>query len=186
MKKVVFATLLVVLSFIILVSFNDYIDIGGITPDLLIIVVVLWAFSNGTTDGLVIGFFAGLLLDCFFGYKNIIGLNALGYMFLGYICGVAHDFYYSNDIKLPLFLMGAGDFLCNFAYYILFFLLKNKLDFSYYNTHIIIPSLIYTLVVGLVLYKPVFMLCKWLNINAEDGDSKIEETVDEKGETESV
>ena len=35
----------------------------------------------------------------------------------------------------------------------MFFLLRNRLDFGFYFTHIIVPEMIYTLAVGVFLYK---------------------------------
>ena len=58
---------------------------GGIVPNLLIVLTASFGFMRGEKNGLLIGFFSGLLVDIFFG--SVIGFYALVYMYIGYANG---------------------------------------------------------------------------------------------------
>jgi len=58
---------------------------------------------RGKKEGLYIGFFTGILLDIFSG--SVIGINALIYMYIGYLNGYFRKMFYPEDIKLPMLLI---------------------------------------------------------------------------------
>ena len=78
---VVIALLLTVLH----VSLIDFISIGGITPDLIIILCVWVAISEGQFIGLFGGFLFGLILDIV--TMDVIGTNALSKLFVAFAAG---------------------------------------------------------------------------------------------------
>lgn len=49
-------------------------------------------------------------------------------------------------------LIAASDFVYNFAIYFFLFLFRNRLNFLYYLSHVILPELVYTLLMMIVLY----------------------------------
>ena len=66
--------------------------------------------------------------------------------------------YYDEDIKLPLALVGATEFIYGLVVYLLMFMLRSEFDFLHYLRHIIIPELIYTIVVTLGLYPLILFI----------------------------
>jgi len=140
------------------------ISIGDITPNLLIILVFAWGFLNGRKNGLLMGFFCGLLVDVFYGPDGIIGMTALIYMFVGFFNGMLHEIFYGDDIKFPIVLVFVSDFTYNFIYYVFLFLLRNKLDILFYLQRIIVPEVIYTTIVSIFLYKILFEICRKIDI----------------------
>ena len=107
-------------------------------------------------DGMLVGFFSGLLTDIQFG--NILGFYALIYLVAGYVNGLFEQMYYDEDIKLPLALVGATEFIYGLVIYLLMFMLRSEFDFLHYLRHIIIPELIYTIVVTLGLYPLILFI----------------------------
>jgi rod shape-determining protein MreD len=105
---------------------------------------------RGRKDGMWIGFFSGLLLDVFFG--SVIGFYALIYMYIGYINGFFRKRFFPEDIKLPMILIAASSFVCNFLIYFFLFFLRGRFDVSYYIIHIMLPELIYTILITIFLY----------------------------------
>lgn len=126
-------------------------SLASVTPNLLLILTFAAGFMRGKKEGLWVGFFAGLMLDLFYG--QVIGFQALLYMWIGYINGFFNALFYDEEITLPLGLVIGSEFTYNFVYYVFRFLLRNRLDYSYYLIHIVIPETIYTVVVAVLIYR---------------------------------
>ena len=56
--------------------------------------------------------------------------------------GLFEQMYFDEDIKLPLILISASEFVYGLVIYLLMFLLRSEFDFLHYLSHIIIPELI--------------------------------------------
>ena len=105
---------------------------------------------RGNKEGMYIGLLCGLLVDIF--YANILGGYALLYMYIGYMNGFFRKLFFPEDFKLPMLLISASDFVYNFVIYFFLFPFRNRLDFPYYLSHVILPELVYTLLMMIVLY----------------------------------
>ena len=75
------------------------------------------------------------------------------YMILGYCNGFFHRLYLVEDVLLPMLIILIDDLFFNFATYIIFFLLRNRLEFSIYLKDIILPEMIYTALITLFTFK---------------------------------
>ena len=102
LRKVI-VTLFVVLCFILQCSVFNSLALGGIIPNLMIILTSSFGFMRGEKEGLLIGFFSGLLCDIFFG--SFLGFYAMIMMYIGFINGKFCRIFYPEDIKLPLALI---------------------------------------------------------------------------------
>jgi len=60
---------------------------GGSAPNLVLVLVVTLALASGPTEGMLIGFGAGLALDIAPPASNLLGLSALVFCVIGYGCG---------------------------------------------------------------------------------------------------
>lgn len=148
--------LLIIMCFILQCSVFDSLSFAGIIPNLLIILTSSFGFMCGEKYGLVIGFFCGLLNDIFFG--NFLGFYALILMYIGYLNGKFSRSFYPEDIKLPLALIVVSDLSYGIICYVLTFMLRGRLQFTYYFTHIILPEALYTIVVTLFLYPVILKI----------------------------
>jgi rod shape-determining protein MreD len=80
---------------------------GGVTPDLVLLVVVALALSSGPMTGTITGFAAGLALDIAPPASHLIGVYALVLCLVGYFCGrVAADL--QSTVLLPLAASAVG------------------------------------------------------------------------------
>ena len=93
LRNIIFA-ILIIISYLIETTFGNVISLAGIIPNLVLIVVCMFALLRGKKAGLILGFFAGLLIDIFYGYFDVIGINALLYMYIGFINGIFNDIIY--------------------------------------------------------------------------------------------
>lgn len=160
MKRLVVSIILIVICFLLQTTFFRGLAFGGIVPNLLIILAASFGFMRGEKTGLVIGFFCGLLADIFFG--NVLGLNAMIYMYIGYANGKFHQIFFPDDIKLPICLILISDMAYGFLYYVTLFLMRSRFHISYYFMHVILPEAVYTILVTLLLYPLVLKINKIL------------------------
>ena len=92
----VYLGLAIALSFVHLLIVR-FIGIEEVTPDLLLILVVWIAISNGQMSGIIAGFVIGLVMDGITG--DVLGTNALAKTFAGFIAGF---FFNENKVYLTL------------------------------------------------------------------------------------
>lgn len=166
MKRFTVSVLLFIICFLLQTTVFQWIDFGGIVPNLMIILTASFGFMRGERTGLLFGFFCGLLVDIFF--ANVLGLNAMIYMYIGYTNGKFNRVFYPEDIKLPLFLILLSDFSYGFIYYFVLFLMRGRFQIVYYFIHIILPEMVYTILITLLLYP----LILWLNKKIEDSEKR--------------
>jgi rod shape-determining protein MreD len=150
LRRIITIAILIIVCFVLQSTLFQSLAIGSISPNLLIVVTASFGFMRGRKEGMLVGFFCGLLVDIFFG--SILGFYALLYVYVGFVNGFFRRIFYPEDIKLPMLLIGASDFCLNVLIYFFQFLFRGRMDFGYYLTRIILPELIYTIVVTLVLY----------------------------------
>ena len=163
LKRFIVSFVLIILFFVLQTTVFQWISFGGIVPNLLIILSSTYGFMRGDRVGLLMGLCCGLLADIFFG--SFIGLNAILFMYIGYLNGKFHQVFYPEEIKLPFILIISSDFVYLIIYYILMFLLRGRFDFSYYFVKIIIPEVVYTGLVTLIVYPLLLFIHKKLTQN---------------------
>lgn len=167
MIKIIISALFIIISFLLQSSVFPHLSFGGIIPNLMIIITASYGFMRGKKEGLLVGFFSGLLIDVFFG--DILGYYAFIYMYIGYLNGIFRRLFYPEDIKLPLALIIGSDLLYNLICYILSFLLKGRFRIGYYFLHICIPEIVYTVVITCVLYPILLFIEKRLERKEKEG-----------------
>ena len=149
MKRKVAEIILILLFYLIQVTFGNAIGIGGITPNLLIILPVLFGFFKGRNEGMLVGFLSGVMYDLFF--SSLFGFSALVFVYIGYFSGIFYKEYEKVEVLIPLAMIMASDFVFEFLSYIGNFLLHNRLNVDFFLRRFIMPEVVYTLVVALVL-----------------------------------
>ena len=87
-----------------------------------------------------------------------LGSYALIYMYIGFLSGYAHRICYDDDVKVPIFLAGAGDILYGLAVYALQFLLRGRLGLGTYLSRIILPETFYTIILTLIVYRVFYYI----------------------------
>ena len=150
--NVLASVLFLIISFLLQSTLFSQFALVGTVPNLILISVSTIGFILGKKYGMIAGFVTGLFVDIFFG--SIIGLYAMLYMYVGFTNGLFKRILYTHDIKLPLLLIVASDFIYGNLCYILMFLLKGDFRYTYYLTSVIFPEVVYTTVIAF-LYFPL-------------------------------
>ena len=166
MKQGIATVLLVIVCYILQTTVFQYLQIAHVMPNLLLIITVANGYMHGRTYGMFTGFFCGIFIDM--ALSDVIGVCALIYMCIGFLAGYSNRIYYGDDFTVPMVLIGVGDLCYNFFYYVCMFLLRGRLNLSYYFGRIMLPELVYTVVVGILLYKFMHWLDSVLIPDAEE------------------
>ncbi len=156
MKRGITLAILIFTFFILQSTVVQGIRLGGVVPNLTVILVTSTAFFRGKTTGLLTGFFCGLFSDFFFG--DILGFYAVTYMCIGYLCGFATREFYDFDLKLPLLLIAASDLAYGMIVYWCLFMMRSRMNVSFYLLRIILPEVIYTTVAAVVVYRILYLI----------------------------
>ena len=153
MVRLIVTLLELILCFLLQTSLFSFLRISGVVPNCLLILIITVAYTKGQISAIVTGFFAGLLLDLCF--SETVGFCAILYMIVAFLAGFAHKIYYERDYFVPGVLILSGELIYSFLYYVIFFLLRGKLELHTYFIYTILPRMLYTILISLALY-PAF------------------------------
>lgn len=99
---------LIALSLVLESTFLAHLRVGGVRPDLLVILVIAVAMVDGPVTAATFGFAAGLVSDLLF--ANQVGVSALVYTVIGFGVGVGRVYVTSSSALLHLLLAGVASF----------------------------------------------------------------------------
>jgi rod shape-determining protein MreD len=143
------------IAFVLQVSVVPYFEIVHWKPDLVLIVLVMFAIRHGRKHASTAGFLTGVLSDIISG--GLLGLGALSRTITGYAAGwLALFFQEKGQFIFTLFLSGV---IQDGIYFYINTLGRQVLWRVIIFVHII-PNLFYTAMVGSVIY---YFLSRWLN-----------------------
>lgn len=131
-------------------------SIMGIIPNLSLILVVYWAFLQGSDRGRRLGLWVGLLQDILF--CQVIGFYGLVYYAIGHVCGYFNKDFYRGHFILPLSVLVGADLLYGLIQYMIYCFFDGDLNIGFYLLHRILPEICYTALVGLPLYPVIRLL----------------------------
>ena len=92
-------------------------------------------------------------------------------LFAGFLSGLFHKFYRKDDNLTPLLLIAACVFMQLNVYYITDFVIQGKSEYGFYLINIMFPKMVYTVLVGAVLYKLCQLSIYW-SIRLEERNLK--------------
>ena len=126
----------------------------GSRPDIPLIVVVAWAMLRGSTEGAIVGFIGGVLLDSV--SYTPFGLNGALLGILGYSTGLVETGLYRGN--MPIFL--AAGALATLVYHAAEFLGLQAFRVPMPPLETLAQLAIPAAVANAVLLLPVFLLCR--------------------------
>lgn len=143
---------------------------GAVSPNLMLVVTSSFGFMRGRKSGIAVGAISGLLVDIFWG--QLLGFHTLLYTVIGYLNGSFERLFYDEDIKLPIVLISASEFLYGICIYVFVYMLQGDFAFGTYLFSIIIPELVYTILVTLILYQVILHINRKLESEEQRSASK--------------
>lgn len=170
MKRKVITFFIILISFLLQSTLFVKLKFGAVSPNLLIVVTSSFGFMRGRKSGMAVGAISGLLADIFWG--QLLGFHTLLYTVIGYLNGSFERLFYDEDIKLPIVLISASEFLYGICIYVFVYMLQGDFAFGSYLFSIIIPELVYTILVTLILYQVILHINRKLESEEQRSASK--------------
>lgn len=166
MIRFIIDIIVIVLCFLFQQTAFQALPLNGIVPNILLIITVVYGIISGSREGMWVGFLSGLLVDIFYG--DIIGINALIYLLIGHANGYFKGGFFPEDIKMPLVLIAINDFIFSAMYYAINFLPRGRLNFPGYLKTVCLPEIVFTVLLSLIVYKPLMLLLTKTNFNESE------------------
>ena len=146
---------LLLMTHILEITLLQHIRIGGVLPNLMVVIVISFSLLRGQKEGAIIGVVAGLLYDISFGF--LIGGRSMTYGLIGYFCGKLNKNFYRENFILPFMCTVASGLFISVVP-LLRFIMLGKINLLFFLRTIIIPELIYTITVSLVIYQLTYII----------------------------
>ncbi|MGI6092114.1 MAG: rod shape-determining protein MreD [Veillonellaceae bacterium] len=159
--KVFFWTLVIVMMLVIQSTIVPLLAIQGITPDLLLIVVVSASLLFGKDHGVGTGFFSGLLQDLASG--NIFGVNTLSKLSTGYLFGMAERQVFKEHILLPILAVAVATLFSGLIALLMMLILGYKIQLFAALINRVLPAVLYNMVFSIPIHKGIYSLSKKFN-----------------------
>jgi len=140
LRRYIYLLLLNIICFVLQASVFSHLHLGGVSPNILIMVTAAFGLMYGRKLGM------------FSMFNSVIGLTILIYAFIGYINGMLNKLYFKDKLYIPALTIVFSDLAYGILYYVCRFMLRGRMDFPFYLLHVMIPEAIYTLIVGLLVY----------------------------------
>lgn len=170
MKRKVITFFIILISFLLQSTLFVKLKFGAVSPNLMLVVTSSFGFMRGRKSGIAVGAISGLLVDIFWG--QLLGFHTLLYTLIGYLNGSFERLFYDEDVKLPIVLISASEFLYGICIYVFVYMLQGDFAFGTYLFSIIIPELVYTILVTLILYQVILHINRKLESEEQRSASK--------------
>ena len=143
--------------YVLQASFFPLVAYNGVSPDLVILLVVSFSFLKGQRMGVFMGFMVGLLQDLASG--TFFGTNIFSKMLIGYLGGVFANRVFREQVFLPLFASVMATAL-NYAVMVMFmFLLGHSLNLIVHLQQTLLPMIWYNMLFSVPVHRCVALLC---------------------------
>jgi rod shape-determining protein MreD len=105
---------MIVIATLLQVGLAPYIALGGIVPNMLLLVAITLALIQGPRSGMIAGFSAGLIFDLL--GTAPVGPAALAFCVVGFIAGSLQANTFAEGWTLPLVILFVASMLAEVAY----------------------------------------------------------------------
>ena len=143
-----------------------FLQIMGIQPDTLMVLVSCFGLLGGSYYGLLTGLFGGLLQDILYG--GSVGSSALLYMVIGYLMGLFYDRIFVGKVLIPAFLVFSGSLLKGLLMMGYFYFTRAAIPPEVGLPLIVLPEALYTAAfmpltyyLMSLLFRQRFMMKRW-------------------------
>lgn len=143
---------LIILAMLLQATVFSFLQVAGVKPDLILMLVIFNGFLRGSREGAFLGFLGGLAQDIFTG--SYIGLNALTKMAAGYLAGLAEARFYNESVIIVTLTTFFTSMVSHGTNYILLYYLDIQVPAFFAIIQVIMPTSLYTaLLVPLTYWK---------------------------------
>ena len=138
-----------------------YIEINGVHPDLVLILVVGWVILRGVEQGLVWALIGGISID--FISAAPFGIFTLALIIVALITSLVHGLTFGSSIVLPLSLIFPLSLLFNGIALLFLNVLGRPVIWTDALVNVLIPVAIFNTGVMVLVFPLLYLLNRWLN-----------------------
>ena len=150
MNKALPTVIALVAAALLQVAVAPHLAIGGVVPNLLLLVVVTLALVEGPQAGASAGFAAGLVYDLL--GSGPIGPAALVLVVIGHLAGLVHSNMFAEGWRLPVTVVFLASLVAELAYAGVLAVLGTGSPFWSSFTNVILPAAVYNGTLALLIY----------------------------------
>jgi rod shape-determining protein MreD len=132
------------------VGLAPYLALGGVVPNVLLLVVVTLALATGPDEGAAVGFTAGLIFDLL--GTGPVGPMALVLTIAGFIAGLMHAAMFAEGWLQPLTVLALASLIAEFAYALVLAFLGVEIPLWSALAMRILPGAVYNTALALLVY----------------------------------
>ena len=165
MGRITTTSLTLLGALLLQIILGSSLSILGVTPNFLMVAVVVIAFVRGSKEGTIVGFIAGLLFD-FIG-TTVIGPMALTLTVTGFVAGILKEQIFAGGWLLPVSVLGVASLVSESVYLMVITALGLPMDFFAALFTRAVPGALYAMLIAVASFPT---LTKFLNmgVSAED------------------
>lgn len=150
-KRVLVVSITSVLLLILMSFFGSYIAFQGVSPNIVLIVLVFFSIKNGSFSGMIAAAVMGVTQD--FMANTPFGFYVILYVTVAYIFGKARNKVFLDPLFLPMFLTAGGTILLILTNLFLNFIFTISIGYGEFFTNDTLISLIYHSVLAPIVFK---------------------------------
>lgn len=156
--KYVLILLMVVFGFAIQTTIIQYIEIFNTRPNIVLVIVILYALIRGNHEGSIIGFLSGFIMDVISG--KVFGLHSLLFMYICILVGTFNKRFFKDNYFVAILFVSVFTFLYQSVFYFLNFFIWGKTNVGFVYSNIIFPEVIYNSIIAIPIYAIVVKINK--------------------------
>ncbi|MCI6159109.1 MAG: rod shape-determining protein MreD [Selenomonadaceae bacterium] len=161
MKRFGILTAIVAGLFVLQTSLLPMIAYHGVSADLLLLLVVSFAFLRGVREGALMGFLTGLLQDLATG--TFFGVNTFTYLVLGLFFGSFSGRIFKEQFFLPVLCSLPAAAASYFILAVLMVLLGYRFNLTASMQYTLLPMFVYQLVFAYPVHRIAYAIDTWLS-----------------------
>ncbi len=143
-----------------------FIEVYGVKPDTLLILVISFALLSGNPLSATVGLFGGIIQDIMYGH--VLGFFGIQYMLIGFFAGLLYKRIPQGMVAMPVVVTVLASILRGLGLLIYLYFTNTNLPLLHNVFYVLLPEVVYTtLAAPLVfygmtrLYRYKFMYRRW-------------------------
>lgn len=149
-SKILFYSFFIFAILLFQTTLLHYAAVYGITPNILVVFIIITALVRGNIEGSVAGLFAGLAADMLFG--GVIGFYALMGFYLGIAAGSVNRRMFRDNLLVALVFTFAYSVLYEAIVYIVNNIMGGEMELLYALSRVILPEAVYNCAAAVPVY----------------------------------
>jgi len=141
--------------------FAPALTILNVTPNFLMVAVIVIAFVRGSKEGTLVGFIAGLLFDLI--GAAVVGPMALALTLTGFVAGILKEQIFAHSWVLPVTVLGAASLIAETIYLLMITTLGAPMNFFVALVTRALPGALYAMLIAVACLP---LLTKFLRLGA--------------------